>query len=261
MRAGPASPYGRRARRRAAPSTVDGGSGSSRPSRPITTRVSSCRSRHQVTSVRSPKVHTIAMPVPLAGSANGWAYTGTLAPKTGRTGDRPINAAYRSSSGWQTSATHAGSSSGRVVSTSTAMPSAPVKRSRWYAPVAPGPPARPAPPRCRTSRPTATAPRRCTPHPGRGCAGTPAARWRGRARRWSCTGRTSRSSTRAGATAPRTPARPRSVCRVHSSTKLRRAIGTWFSGSAASPAAERWVVGQRRVTVHAVLVLHPALGG
>ena len=74
------------------------------------------------------------MPVPLAGSASGCARTGTSTPNTGVRTAAPTRSAYRSSSGWQTSATHAGSSSGRVVSISTSRPSGPVNRSRWYAP-------------------------------------------------------------------------------------------------------------------------------
>jgi len=53
--------------------TPAGGSASSRPFRPMIARVGRSSSRHQVTSVRSPKVHTIAMPDPLSGSASGCA--------------------------------------------------------------------------------------------------------------------------------------------------------------------------------------------
>ncbi len=65
-----------------------GGAGSSRPSLPITGRVSSCRSRHQVTSVMSPNVHTITRPVPLAGSARRCARIGTGTPNSGVRGRR-----------------------------------------------------------------------------------------------------------------------------------------------------------------------------
>ena len=54
-----------------------------RPSRPMTVRTGSWSSRHQVTSVRSPKVQHIAMPAPLSGSAAGCASTGISTPKTG----------------------------------------------------------------------------------------------------------------------------------------------------------------------------------
>ena len=54
-----------------------------RPSRPIVVRVGSCSSRHQTTSVVSPKVQIIAIPEPFSGSANGWASTGTRTPNSG----------------------------------------------------------------------------------------------------------------------------------------------------------------------------------
>src|SRR6266566_2050066 len=60
-----------------------GGLASSRPSRPSTGRAGSRRSRHQVTSLLSPNVHTMAMPVPLAGSARRCASTGTSTPNSG----------------------------------------------------------------------------------------------------------------------------------------------------------------------------------
>ena len=41
-------------------------------------------SRHQTTSVTSPKVHTMAAPVPLSGWANGWATTGHGCPEQRR---------------------------------------------------------------------------------------------------------------------------------------------------------------------------------
>ena len=43
-----------------------GASTSIRPSRPMIGRVGNCSSRHQMTSVKSPKVQIIAMPVPLS---------------------------------------------------------------------------------------------------------------------------------------------------------------------------------------------------
>lgn len=56
-----------------------GVSAMTRPSRPMMARVGSCSSRHQVTSFRSPKVQTIAMPEPLSilASACGKTVTGT----------------------------------------------------------------------------------------------------------------------------------------------------------------------------------------
>ena len=47
------------------------------------TRAGSCSSRHQVTSVRSPKVQHITMPAPLSGSAASWASTGSSTPNSG----------------------------------------------------------------------------------------------------------------------------------------------------------------------------------
>ena len=89
----------------------------------------------------SPNVHTITRPVPLPGSARWCASTGTAVPNSGVTAVRPISGAYRSSSGCATSATQAGSSSGRVVATTTspAVPfpapsSARRNATRWYAP-------------------------------------------------------------------------------------------------------------------------------
>ena len=60
-----------------------GVSGRMRPSQPMIGRVGSCSSRHQVTSVVSPKVQIIAMPDPFSGSARWCASTGTSTPKTG----------------------------------------------------------------------------------------------------------------------------------------------------------------------------------
>ena len=54
-----------------------------RPSRPMTLRVGRFSSRHQVTSVTSPNVQIIAMPVPLSGWASGWATTGTSTSNSG----------------------------------------------------------------------------------------------------------------------------------------------------------------------------------
>ncbi len=54
-----------------------------RPSRPMITRAGSCSSRHQVTSVRSPKVQHITMPEPLSGSASRVAEHRQLHPEHG----------------------------------------------------------------------------------------------------------------------------------------------------------------------------------
>ena len=78
----------------------------------------------------SPNVQTIAMPVPLAGSASGWVSTGTGTPNSGVVTVAPASAAYRPSSGCATSATQAGSSSGRVVATGSGAPSGPRNASR-----------------------------------------------------------------------------------------------------------------------------------
>ncbi len=102
------------------------------PSRPITTRVGSRSSRHHVTSVMSPNVQIMAIPVPFSGSASSCATIGTSAPNSGVTAVRPTRARYRSSVGFATSATHAGISSGREVSISTQpCPSAMSNRTRW----------------------------------------------------------------------------------------------------------------------------------
>ena len=82
-------------------------------------RTGSDSSRHHVTSVMSPNVQIIAMPVPLSGSASGCGRTGTRTPNNGVTTSFPNSGLYRSSSGWATNATQAGISSGRVVSIST----------------------------------------------------------------------------------------------------------------------------------------------
>ena len=81
----------------------------------------------------------IAMPAPLSGWASGCAITGTSTPNRGEVTVVPNRPWYRSSSGWATSATHAGSSSGRVVSMYTVEPvvsafpaaSLRVKPMRW----------------------------------------------------------------------------------------------------------------------------------
>ncbi len=66
-----------------APTIQVGVSARTRPSRPRIARVGRSSSRHQVTSVVSPKVQIMAMPEPLSGSASSWASTGTSTPKTG----------------------------------------------------------------------------------------------------------------------------------------------------------------------------------
>ena len=84
----------------------------------ITARTGSDSSRHQVTSVMSPNVQIIAMPLPFSGSASACARTGTGTPNSGVVTSVPKSGLYRSSSGCATSATQAGISSGRVVSIS-----------------------------------------------------------------------------------------------------------------------------------------------
>ncbi len=66
-----------------AAATPSGGVGSSRPSRPTMLRTGRSSSRHQVTSVVSPKVQIIAMPDPFSGSASSCARTGTSTPNRG----------------------------------------------------------------------------------------------------------------------------------------------------------------------------------
>ena len=46
-------------------------------------RVGRDSSRHQTTSVVSPKVQIMAMPEPFSGSASSWASTGTRTPNSG----------------------------------------------------------------------------------------------------------------------------------------------------------------------------------
>ena len=72
----------------------------------------------------------------------------------------------------------------------------------------PGRPARPAPPRCRSPRPTPSARPPGTRRRGPGRAGRPAARCAGTARRWSSRPASSPPTARAAATPPRTPPRP-----------------------------------------------------
>ena len=70
--------------RQASPSgTPAGGDSVMWPVRVRMLRVGRPSSRHHTTSVTSPKVQIIAMPVPLSGSARGWARTGTSTPKSG----------------------------------------------------------------------------------------------------------------------------------------------------------------------------------
>ena len=105
-----------------------------RPSVPfgwMIARTGSASSRHQVTSVTSPNVQIIARPVPFSGSASACAFTSTGALKRGVSTVRPKSGWYRGSSGWATSATQAGMSSGRVVSISTNPPTSVAKRMRW----------------------------------------------------------------------------------------------------------------------------------
>ena len=78
-----------------------------------------------MTSVTSPNVQIIAMPLPFSGSASGCARIGTRAPNSGVITRCPNSGWYRSSSGCATSATQAGISSGRVVSISIVAASRP----------------------------------------------------------------------------------------------------------------------------------------
>ena len=57
--------------------------GLSVPSPCTIARTGSCSSRHHVTSVTSPNVQIIAIPLPFAGSANAWDRTGTETPNSG----------------------------------------------------------------------------------------------------------------------------------------------------------------------------------
>ena len=68
-----------------------GGSAAKRPSRSSVARVGRSSSRHQITSVRSPNVQIIAMPVPLSGSASSCATTGTSTPNRGVVTVEPNN--------------------------------------------------------------------------------------------------------------------------------------------------------------------------
>ncbi|OUD93176.1 hypothetical protein CMMCAS03_05575 [Clavibacter michiganensis subsp. michiganensis] len=108
-----------------------GASETMRPSKPTIARFSSCSSRHQTTSLRSPKVQTMAMPDPLSGCARWCASTGTSTPNTGVVTVVPKSPWYRSSSGCATRATHAARSSGRVVSMITSSPPARWNARRW----------------------------------------------------------------------------------------------------------------------------------
>jgi hypothetical protein len=62
-----------------------------RPDRVTMLRVGSASSRHQITSVTSPKVQIMAMPEPFSGSARGWARIGHLDPE-----ERGVHGACRS---------------------------------------------------------------------------------------------------------------------------------------------------------------------
>ena len=106
-------------------------------------------SRHQVTSVRSPNVQTIAMPVPLAGSASGCACTGTSTPKSGRAhrARRPGRRTARRRGGRPAPRRPAAAPAGWCRS-STSRPSGPGTAAGGRRRAAPGPPARPARPRC-----------------------------------------------------------------------------------------------------------------
>ena len=55
----------------------------------MTARTGKPSSRHQTTSVMSPKVQIIATPVPFSGSASACARSGTRTPKSGVTTSEP----------------------------------------------------------------------------------------------------------------------------------------------------------------------------
>ena len=63
------------------------------PSFSTTTRRGKPSSRHHVTSVRSPNVQTIAIPVPFSGSASSCATTGTGTRNSGVRTVVPMRAA------------------------------------------------------------------------------------------------------------------------------------------------------------------------
>ena len=112
-----------------------GASETIRPSRAMIGRICNCSSRHQVTSVRSPKVQHIAMPVPLSGCARTCASTGTSTLNKGVRTVLPKYGMYRSSSGCAIKATQAGRSSGRVVSIRMSPEPSVLWNFRvWYAP-------------------------------------------------------------------------------------------------------------------------------
>ena len=101
-------------------------SGRSRP------RVGRPSSRHHVTSVTSPNVHTIAMPVPFSGSASSCATTGTGASKSGvydgRADERRRIARPR---GWRRAPRTRGSARGETFSISTVPPPSRSNAIRW----------------------------------------------------------------------------------------------------------------------------------
>ena len=74
-----------------------------------------CGCSHQATSAVSPKVQHITAPVPFSGSAAGSSSIGTSCPKSGTVALAPEQVSVACISGWTKIATHAGSSSGRVV--------------------------------------------------------------------------------------------------------------------------------------------------
>ena len=107
--------------------------------------------------------------------------------------------------------------------------------------------------------PQGRAPPAGRPRRGPGCAGTRAARWPGRWRRWSGTSASSPPTGRAGATAPRRPSRRRGQLLAQldevAAGDRHLALGVRLLRR-----REVRVVRQRRVAAHAEVVLHPALG-
>ena len=96
-------------------------------------RVSSCSSRHQVTSVVSPKVQIMAIPAPLSGCASGCLDLDLNAKQRGGDGGAEqrlvtliVRVCHESHTG--------GQQLGAVVSIQTFSPLGRWKLMRWYAP-------------------------------------------------------------------------------------------------------------------------------
>ena len=149
----------------AAPTSGRCGRARKRPSRPITGRVGSRSSRHQVTSVRSPNVQTIDQPGALVRARPGGARsTGTSTPKTGVAQRRPDQVGVAG-----VGRVHDHGDAGRQqlgprgVHCARSEREASTRRRR-----PPGPPARPGRPRSGSRRPRASARPPGTRHRGPG---------------------------------------------------------------------------------------------